>query len=103
MSILNLKKPKSKTWRQMKDKYIPLEIPPFDDIDVSKEEMIKCKNLFEEIANLIRERCGIFEIHIAYYTIIKLKENITDSMRINLEMVQEEMKRRQSEINGLEK
>jgi hypothetical protein len=30
---------------------IPLEIPPFDDINISREEMIQCKNLFEELAN----------------------------------------------------
>jgi len=87
----------------MKEKYIPLDIPPFDDINVSQEEMIKCKNLFEEIAKLIRDRCGIFEIHIAYYVSCKLKENILESMKINLEMVQEEFKRRFEESNGLEK
>lgn len=34
------------------------------------------------------------EIHIAYYTICKMKENIIDSMKINLEMVIEEKKKR---------
>lgn len=102
MTILNLKPPKEKIWRQMKDKYIPLEIPPFDDINVSQEDMIKCKNLFEQIATLIRDRCGIFEIHIAYYTILKLKENVVESMKLNYEMVQEEMERRMKNSNELE-
>lgn len=103
MGILNLKKPKILKWRQMKDKYIPLEIPPFDDILVKEEEIIKCKNLFEQIATLIRDRCGIFEIHLAYYVTCKLKENIIESMKMNLDLVQEEFKRRLEESNGLEK
>ena len=78
----------------MKTNYEPLEIPPFDDINISKDEMIKCKKLFEELATILRDRCGIMEIHIAYYTICKMKENIIDSMKINLEMVIEEKKKR---------
>jgi len=80
-----------------KDYYIPLEIPPFDDMDISKEEMIKCKNLFEEMAFLMRDRCGIFDIHIAYYTICKLKDCVLESMKLNLELVKEEFERRKNE------
>lgn len=80
-----------------KDYYIPLEIPPFDDIDISKEEMIKCKNLFEEMAFLMRDRCGIFEIHIVYYTICKLKDQVLESMKLNLELLKEEFERRKNE------
>lgn len=98
MGILNLKSPRDKTWRQMKEQYIPLQIPPFDDINVSEEDMIKCRNLFEQVATLIRDRCGIFEIHIAYYTILKLKDNILESMRLNLELVNEEFERRKNEL-----
>lgn len=78
----------------MESDYIPLEIPTFDDINISKEEMLKCKNLFEELSIIMRNRCGILEIHIAYYTICKIKEMVIESMKLNLEMIIEEKKRR---------
>lgn len=81
----------------MKVNQIPLEVPPFDDINISVEEMIVCKNLFEQVATFIHDRCGIMEIHIAYYTVCKLKEMIMESMKINLEMIMEEKKRRENE------
>ncbi len=85
----------------MKNDYIPLEIPPFDDIKISREEMIQCKNLFEELAIVMRDRCGIMDIHIAYYTVCKLKDMIMESMKLNLEMVIEEKKRRENEADSL--
>lgn len=87
----------------MKEKYLPLEVPEFQDVNASREDIIKCKVLFENIANLIRDYCGIFEIHIAYYVSCRLKENILESMRLNLELVNEEFERRKNESNGLEK
>ena len=35
--------------------YTNLEIPSFEDCEINKEEIIKCKNVFEKIAILMRD------------------------------------------------
>lgn len=68
------------------------------DLNLPKEEIEKAKDLFEKIAILLRDECGIFEIHIAYHVICKLKESIFDSMKMNLKAITEEYKRRMNEL-----
>lgn len=43
----------------------------------------------------MRDRCGIMDIHIAYYTTWKLKDLIIELMKFNLEMINEEIIRRE--------
>ena len=78
----------------MKELWAPFNIPEFNNLNLSEENQIKCKNLYEQICNLIRSQCGYFEVHIAHYVIHELHENINESMKQNLVMIVEEMKRR---------
>lgn len=81
----------------MNDKFIPLEIPPFNDIIVDREEMHKIKDIFEKITIILRDNCDQFEIHLAYYAVCKVKENIIESMQINYNLIQEEIERRKNQ------
>jgi len=82
----------------MKEDWIKqFDIPNMEDLKLEKEETEKAKDLFEKISILMRNECGMFELHIAYHVILKIKEAIVDSMKLNFKSITEEYERRKKD------
>ncbi len=56
----------------------------------------KCNDPTNHFCNVVSHNvvCFEFDIHIAYYTICKLKDSVMESMKLNLELIKEEHERR---------
>ena len=75
-----------------KNPYTDFIIPDFKEYPLAENEIIECKVIYECMANLLRERIGIFQIHMAYFIICELKQEIINSMKENLKLIEEEIK-----------